>query len=151
MLAGNTLCSSPLDAASMATDRLSFGISVLLRIFASTLRRMDSLLCNKWSILEAFDAFVSNTDEMIFDGIHGIDSRVMSTSNLHVSDSTPTNYDHSVVNDYQVKAISTVSVNPKEAWTMHFYLKRTNADVSISSHPIGGLLHGDLLISPHRR
>jgi hypothetical protein len=70
-----------------------------------------SPLCNKWSILEAFDAFVSNTDDMIFDGIHGIDSRVMSTSNLYVSDSTPINYDHSGENNHQVKAISTVSVS----------------------------------------
>jgi hypothetical protein len=83
-------------------------ISVLLRIFTNTLRRTDSLPCNKWSRLEAADAFVSNSDNMFF---NGIDSRGMSSCNLHVSDSALTIEDHSGVNDRQVKVITTVSVS----------------------------------------
>jgi hypothetical protein len=88
---------------------------------------------------------------MFFDGSHGIDSRVMSTFDLHVSDSTPTNYDQTGLKDHQVKVISTVSVrllDSNEAWIMLFYEKLTNADVAISSHLLGGLLYGDPLIHP---
>ena len=43
--------------------------------------------------LEEVDAFVSDTNGMFFDGIHGIDPRKMSMFDLRIPDSTPTHYD----------------------------------------------------------
>jgi hypothetical protein len=107
--------------------------------FTTILRRLDSLQCKMEEV------FISDTEDMFFGGIHGIDSSVMSTFDLH------TNYDQTGVNDHQIKAISTVSVrllDSNEARIMLFYEKRTSADVSISSDFLGGLLYGDPLIHP---
>jgi hypothetical protein len=97
--------------------------------------------------LEELDAFVSDTADMFFDGIHGI---VMSVLDLHIPDSTPTHFDG--LGDHQVKAISTASVglmDYDEAWATLFHEKRTKVDVTIGSHLCEGLLYGDLLIAQH--
>jgi hypothetical protein len=72
------------------------------------------------------DAFVSNTDDMLFEDIHGIDPRV-------ILNSTPAHYDD----------ISTASfglLDSNEAWATLFHENRTSADIPISSHLRGGLL-----------
>jgi hypothetical protein len=59
--------------------------------------------------LEEVNAFVSDSDDMFFDGIDDIDPRVMSMFDLHVPDSAPTHYDDLSALDHQAKAISAAS------------------------------------------
>jgi hypothetical protein len=98
---------------------------------------------------EEVDAFVSDTDDMFFEGIYGIDPRVMAMFDLHIPDSTPAHYNH--MSDHQVNAISTASVgllDSNEAWAALFHDNRTSADVTIPSHLREGLLYIGPLISP---
>jgi hypothetical protein len=62
--------------------------------------------------LEEVDAAISDTDDMIFEGIDGTDPRAMSMFDLNVPDSAKTHYDNLGALDRQVKALSTASRAP---------------------------------------
>jgi hypothetical protein len=141
VLVGGATCAALMNTASVTTHR---SIVWVIRVDKSDVpdapldpdfdKYFTSSRFSRVQQLKEDDAFISDTDNMFFDGIHGIDPRMKSTFDLHVPDSTPTKYDHSSVLDYQGKAISAASIgllDSNEAWVMLLLCgRRTNGEDS---------------------
>jgi hypothetical protein len=123
---GDVACATSLDTASMTTHRpVLWDIHVVNSDVPDALEDLDfdkyfapsgfshvQHLEEVHKELEEVNTGIPDTGDMFFDGIDGIDPRVISVFDLNIPDSAPAHYNDLGALDLQVRAISTASRAP---------------------------------------